>query len=47
MEIFKVLSKCKSFSKDKRDLQKEPIAPIAPIERLTNLTLLKERERGR
>ena len=39
-----VLSKCKSFSKDTRELQEESIFLIAPIERLTNLTLLKERE---
>ena len=35
-----VLSKCNSFSKDKRELQKETITPITPIERLTKTTLL-------
>ena len=37
-----VLSKCTSWSKDKRELQEESITPIAPVERLTNTTLLYE-----
>ena len=41
-----VLSICSLYSKDKRELQEEPITPIAPIERLTNTTLLYEGERS-
>ena len=41
-----VLSKYNSCSKDKRESQEESITPIAPIERLTNTTLLSERERS-
>ena len=40
------LSKCNSCSKDKGELQEEPISPVAPIERMTNTTLLYERERS-
>ena len=39
-----VLSKCISCSKDKMELQEEPITSIAPIERLTNTNLLYEEE---
>ena len=39
-----VLSKCNSCSKDKSELQEEPISLIANIERMTNTTLLSERD---
>ena len=41
-----VLLKCNPCSKDKKELQEEPITPIAPKERLTNPTLLYEGERS-
>ena len=35
-----VLSKPKSLSNKKKEVQEEPIAPIAPIDKLVNVTVL-------
>ena len=40
MRFWIVLSKPKSLSNEKKEVQEEPIAPKAPTDRLINVTVL-------